>query len=147
MEQFKIDFYEDEFGPNTFPDFRRLTEPEMRHVRDKIKESLGLSNATSGLELLRAIRNHSCLVPGVNPNERNFDLKSLIDWLKVPQSGAIFVNWYRFDDMEKFRLTDFCNVFHDVWYPPADEAIELVDSQLRWIIFVAHWGVIRVLRL
>jgi hypothetical protein len=145
VEQFKIEYFEQEHGANTFPEFRTLTKEEMDHVLRLLKTRLGLPDKSDALEVLRTIDQKSFDVPGVDATEDVFDLHSVLARLGFSAERA-FVNWNQFGSIDEFGVKDLCNSFDEIFYPPADD-LEILDSKLTWLVSIRHYGAVRALAL
>ena len=77
--------------------------------------------------------------------DENFSLKSLLKELDIEVKGKIFINWYRFDNVDEISLDDLSHYFDDLWYPAAD-AIDVFDNTFGWILSINYSGNISLLK-
>jgi hypothetical protein len=64
----------------------------------------------------------------------------------VTSSETIFLNWYRYDDVDEMRLADVTKFFEDIWYPSSDD-LDIFDESLRWILSIRHDGEVKYVNL
>ena len=145
MQEYKIANFKRSNPLRSFPPFRRLGSEEGRKLAARLAERLRLPPPIDSLRLVRRIE--SCLKPvsGVNPLADGFKLSQLFWQLQIEAPDSVFVNWYRFDDVDEFQFADLETHFGDVWYPSSDD-IELFDTSLTWVIAVSHDGSVGVCR-
>lgn len=74
-----------------------------------------------------------------NAESNIFSLTELISSLNIVARDFVYVNWYRFDRIDKIKLTDLCENFEYIWYPGSDD-IEVFDDSLEWMISISHGG-------
>jgi len=146
VEHFKIAEFEREHGQGTFPRFRSLSPPETTALATSLLQVLALPVDAGPLELLSVIRSRSLPIDAVNADDENFCLGDLLRKLNYPESELVYLNWYQYDEIDECRTEDVVRLFHDIWYPSADD-LELIDSQLKWILSIEHHGMVRGLRL
>jgi hypothetical protein len=58
----------------------------------------------------------------------------------------VFINWYRFDDIDEMRLPDLAEHFADVWLPMAEDP-DIFDSTFTWMLSIAHYNAYTLRRL
>ena len=75
----------------------------------------------------------------MNSNDENFDLSAALSSMKIKCPENVFVNWYRYDNIDKFNLLDLTRYFDDIWYPELDD-VDIFDDSFTWIVSVAHSG-------
>jgi hypothetical protein len=54
----------------------------------------------------------------------------------------VYLNWYRFDDIDQIDLAALDQYFSDIWYPGSDD-LDVFDDSTDWIVSIAHFGKIR----
>ena len=82
-------------------------------------------------------------LPDVNA-EHGFDFCDLISELGLKAREDLFVNWHRFDQIDKITALDFGEHFNNIWYPSSDD-IEIFDADLEWFVLVRHDGYVSIL--
>ena len=146
MEPFKIEHYEREFGVGTFIPFRHLSANEASSIFQILKRRLELPEEFDGLQVVRIISQRGTFVYEFNADQDDFDLKQVMNYLNLNVGDKVFVNWYRFDNIDEFRTDDLIKKFSDIWYPSSDD-IYVFDSSMNWILSIDHGGYIQIVRL
>lgn len=142
MESFKIEQFEQENGVGSFPHFKSLTAEECEQVRRRIALSLGLEPNVDSKILLEKIFSLR-INRMVNFVNGALDLASELASISVDAESLVFINWYRFDDIDQIKLGDLSIHFNDIWHPIADD-IEIFDSTLSWVASISHYSVFRL---
>jgi hypothetical protein len=146
METFKIENYEREHGAGTFLSFRHLTGDKANHVLGSLKRRLELPDEFDGNQVVRFINDKSVIVNGVDATREDFDLKQVLSQLKFNLADTVYLNWYRFDELDEVQTDGLCRVFKDIWYQSSDD-LDIVDSNMNWLLSIAHHGVVSALSL
>ncbi len=144
METFKIECFEREYGPGTFPWHKALDSRSAEEVRQQLARALGMDVASSGLEMLLVIQERSQFVEGVNAEDEDFDLRAVLEPFGLAHEGQFYLNWYRFDKVDVIGAADVIAHFSDIWYPSSDD-IEIFDRSMSWVVSIAHYGVVSVM--
>ena len=121
MDKFKIENYEREHGAGTFVPFRHLGDEEANYVKEGLRMRLNLPEGLPSGEILRAIQDRSTLLPGVDADADEFNLRHVLDNLGFEVSEFTYLNWRRFDDIDEVKSSYLPPIFSDVWYPSADD--------------------------
>jgi hypothetical protein len=69
----------------------------------------------------------------------------LLRKLGVTSPKKVYLNWYRFDDIDQIDLADLDRYFFDIWYPDSDD-LDVFDDSADWIVSIAHHGNVRLFR-
>ena len=146
MEIFKITHFERDHGPGTFLRFRHLSTEESLAVAQRLWALLKLQGEVDAQRLVIAIWKAAKPVQDIDDAEEKFCLDDLLRRLGFRATGSVFLDWHRFDDVDEVLTEDFCRQFSDIWYPSSDD-LDIVDSELRWILTVSHYGLISAIRL
>ena len=126
---------------------QKCSEKEVATVRALLLRRLGLPEATDGLALVQAVEARSVAVEALDASRDDFDLAQFFaESIGISLEDYVFLNWYRFDELDRMRARDLAEFFSDVWYPSADD-LDVMDRQCRWIISIDHHGGLRVLQL
>jgi hypothetical protein len=144
MQAFKIENYEREHGFGTFVPFRHLSEGESKSIKEAVAKYLRLPQGISVSNMVKAIQDKSIPVDGVNAEEVDFSLRKVLDRLRFDLSEVTYLNWYRYDDIDEIRTEDILAKFDEIWYPSADD-LDLIDSNMKWLLSIHHSGTIRAL--
>jgi hypothetical protein len=145
MQQVKMDNFRPDPG-QAFPPFRALSRAECRVLRDRIASKVGVPATASEAELVRRIDDlagQQIAPPAVDPE---FNLGRALMKAGVTSSETIFLNWYRYDDVDEMRLADVTKFFEDIWYPSSDD-LDIFDESLRWILSIRHDGEVKYVNL
>jgi hypothetical protein len=145
MDDFKIKNFAGEHPGKQLP-VQRVSPEEVATVRALLLRRLGLPHATDGLALVKTVEARSVPVESQDASRRDFDLaKVLVDLVDINLDDHVFLNWYRFDQLDRMRAAELAELFDDVWSPAADD-LDVVDPRCRWVLSVNHHGGVRVLR-
>jgi hypothetical protein len=145
MDSVKVENFAHEHPESAFPAFRPLSHQEAERIKGLIAVRLGLPPDVSSLDFVRGLSERSKIVPGISAEE-NFNFRNLLNDLNIEARDKVYINWYRFDDIDEISLVDFSIYFDDIWYPAAD-AIEVFDESLAWIILIDYSGKIGFIKL
>ncbi len=146
MEKFKIEIFNQEKTGRPFPWFRSLKESETRILRQHLARAIGLPNDVSLLKLTQSIANMSVGYSDLNAEDEKFQLETTIQRLGVIPAEMLYVNWYRYDDIDEMRFKDVAEYFDYLWYPGPDD-IDLFDATYSWVLSISHDGYVSGVRL
>lgn len=141
MDTFKIDLFREAHPGTSFPAFETLREDACRRIREAIAERVGVPGNADPILLLRRIGEVITPVPGGDPEAPDFNLRSTLEQAGIHAQGTIFINWYRFDQIDKMKLEDLSHYFDDIGGTSADD-FEVFDETLDWIARVTHYGTV-----
>ncbi|NJL29129.1 MAG: hypothetical protein HC897_15225 [Thermoanaerobaculia bacterium] len=142
MHPFKIESFEQKHGACTFPPFRSLKPGECAEARRNIARALDLNPDADVDSILKNIFSLET-GPATSIDEARFDLISELARAGANAASTVFLNWYRFDEIDELELADLSSILMEIWYPSADD-IEIFDSSLSWIASVSHYGTFRL---
>jgi hypothetical protein len=145
MQSFKIENFERESG-TPFPPFSALSVDDCESLRRRLAERLGLPTAVNGLDLVRAVGRQESRNLSLVGGSPGFDLRKELTAAGIDPPLSVYLNWYRYDDIDEMRFDDLSRYFDDIWYPSSDD-LDVFDSSLRWILSVDHDGYGKVYRL
>lgn len=145
MERRNIEGFENAYPGRQFPTFRVLQDDEMQGVRSRIKTQLGLGDDVDNLQLVQALGSLGEVCGGMDARSSSFSLQKSLEELDISPLEKMFVNFYRFDDIDELRLEDVSEHFEYIWYEGSDD-IDLFDDTLSWILSVSHDGEISITR-
>ncbi len=146
MEAFKLKHFKKNHPDRKMPWFYKLKAGEARRLRQCLIKNLGLSSKVDSLRLITFLDKCEAELKGVNSLEKDFDLLSVFRQLGIQPGKKVFINWYRFDNIDCMYLTDLSKYFEDIWYPGSDD-IDIFDSTVSWIVSISHEGYIKYLKL
>lgn len=143
MEKFKIDNYIKENQGGSFPEYFTLDSRSCADIRELLSKKLGLDTSADGITLVNEV-----LRLGKNNEEFNgkgddFNLKKVMYSIGMGLPEYVFINWYRYDNIDKMKFSDLANHFDDVWYPDVDD-IDIFDETLSWVLSVTHYGQVKI---
>jgi len=83
---------------------------------------------------------------GINAENEHFDLAAVAKDLGISAEKKVYVNWYRYDNVDEIQFVDLTKYFDDIWYPGPDD-IDIFDATFSWILSISHDGAVRSARL
>lgn len=146
MDQVKIDNFIRENPESTFPKYIVLSDEECTDIRSSFFERLGLDASADGMTLVNEVDKRSEICEEFNCNEIYFDLKEVIASLGITCPEYVFINWYRYDDIDKMLFSDLAGYFDDIWYADVDD-IDVFDKTNTWLLSLSHYGQVKILKL
>lgn len=146
MDKLKIDNFSKTYPGVDFPRYISLDAAEAKKFRFMIAEKLKLDNCPDSLALVKKVDSLGELWKGRSAEEKSFNISQILSASGLNKPEYVYVNWYRYDDIDKLRLNDFDRYFEDIWYPDVDD-IDVFDDSVTWILSVAHSGCIKLLKL
>jgi hypothetical protein len=146
MEQVKIENFRREHPGTAFPWFRPLSPDEASNIKTRIRGLLTPDSGTDDLTLTRLVAAISVPLPGVSAEEPGFCLERQLQLRGVRPAPLVFINWYRYDEIDEMRLDELSKHLLYIWYPKTDD-IEVFDNSLQWMLTIAHTGEVGFVRL
>ncbi|WP_409523497.1 hypothetical protein [Nitrincola sp. MINF-07-Sa-05] len=146
MEQVKIDNFYRENPQVHYPEYVTLDSENCANIRASLSKKLGLNTPADSMTLVNLVDRHGKLCEEFNCKEDDFNLKRVLSSLGISWPEYVFVNWYRYDIIDKLRLCDLTNYFDDIWYEDVDD-IDIFDDMLEWVLSVTHYGQIKILKI
>ncbi len=143
MDKFKIENFTKDKPEGSFPECRSLSREEAFVLRRALGRKMNIPESASTLNFTKEIRKKCCVINGVNSKDERFKLQRFLREIRVNPLTVIYINWYRYDDIDEIRVDDLADHFLDIWYPSSDD-IEIFDATFSWIVGVSHDGVIEV---
>lgn len=104
----------------------------MQQIRIDLCDKMGISKSSENLELLKSVY-ESASKTAFNALDDGFELKKVFQSIGVGQEECVYINWYRFDDIDQMRFDDLNKYFDDFWYPSSDD-ISIFDSKISWVL-------------
>jgi hypothetical protein len=144
MHEIKIENFHRFYPDKIFPAYRELTLDECKAIVAVISEKYCI-RANDSLEFVLLLDQRQSFIESENADSDSFDLRRVFEKLQIKPLDEVFINWYRFDQMDSISFDDLAKYFDDIWYPSADD-IDIVDSSLEWILQIDHDGYIKVLK-
>lgn len=145
MDQIKIDNFSSQHPGCSFPEWDSLSKDACLEITQLIRKKFSLANIADGLALVRAIDALAQPCEIASHVSEDFDLNALLDACGVNAAEVVYINWYRYDEIDRLKRKDLARNFDDIWYPDVDD-IDVFDESLSWILSIRHDGYIRLLR-
>jgi hypothetical protein len=146
MDIIKLENFQGEYSDKTFPEFQTISGAEADKIRKKIAVLIGFNPNASPLELVRFLRQKAAIIPSKNAMLNDFNLESEIMQLGVNPHDEVYINWYRFDNIDRIKLVDLSTYFDDIWFARADD-IDVFDDSFSWIFSIGYLGDLSYLKL
>ena len=144
MNPAKIRNFENEHLGRQFPWFQNLNAFETRQIRETLVRAFGAQEVNAPVDLVTFLDDKAHVVNEVNADADSFSLLDILRRLGISPQPEIFINWYRFDQIDRMKLDDLADFFQNIWYPSADD-VDIFDSTLSWIVSVTHSGTVKSL--
>lgn len=135
----KIDAFCDYYKDCSFPWYVSLDAQNIDHHQKMIRKKFQCSPEATMLNVVRKIASLGEFIEGENANSEGFDIGDILLCKKIKKPEYIYIDWFRFDDIDKMKFTDFVKYFDDLWYPGADD-IFIYDDTFDWVLLVEHFG-------
>ena len=147
MEKFRIDnFLEAEPG-KVFPYFESVPPDVCRELKARLAQKLKLRRESDALIVLEAAVSKVQVLEGLSAEDRLFDLQGVLRRVSAVQPhDFVYINWDRFEHIDRMRVADLSQHFFYIWYSGPDD-IELFDDNLSWLMSIHHSGTVSVGRL
>lgn len=138
MEQFKVDNFA-KSSTEAFPSFSPLTQDQCHRILCRLQDLFGLEDKLDSMTIVSELSHHQMACPDTNAESDGFNLQQTLSNLGINPEEDIFINWYRFDDIDRMKYAQLSKCFSDIWYPSADD-VDIFDSSLKWILSIRHDG-------
>lgn len=145
MEEFKIKNFESQSPGGRFPKYHSLKAKEISALQNKLFAKLN-SNSKDLLELVKKVTYIASTINDVDAEFEGFILSDTITMLNIRPNDTVYINWYRFDDIDSMKYIDLTKYFHEIWYPSSDD-IDIFDDSLSWIVSIRHDGTVSLVTL
>lgn len=144
MKKFKLEHFIKDNPESVFPNYFSLDAGAATEIRRELAAKVNSNSQLADLSLVMTIDSLGQLCSGINAQNENFSLSKFLSRAGLNNIGDVFVNWYRYDDIDKFNLYELDKYFDYIWYPDADD-IDIFDESLSWIVSISHTGQIKLL--
>jgi hypothetical protein len=139
MEDFKVENFINNYSNEEFPWFRSLPKPELDVVTEKMCGLMRASGEGNLIDLVKKIIKNGEYLKNFNAENDDFSLLSVFKYLDITPLEKVFINWYRFDDIDEIHFEDLNKYFDDIWYPGPDD-IDIFDNSFSWVLSISHEG-------
>lgn len=147
MDQFKIDHFNRDHPGSRFPWFQQLSKDKCEQLRSALALKLGIFPNQEPLALYQQVLDLAVSLEGFDADEPSFSLTAVLDALKIKPSYHAYINWYRFDDVDCFVFNELAEHFEDVCTGYLSGDVCVFDDSLEWILFIMHYGWLRIVDL
>jgi len=143
MHTERIGIFKKENPGKDFPKFVEVSAEECKRISAMLSQKF-LKDTYSGLDLLSQLIKKSKRQSNVDATLESFSLLSVLKENGISVSEDGYVDYYRLDRMLRMRMQDIDSYFPYLFYPSADD-IQIFDTTLSWMIFIAHDGEVFIL--
>ena len=145
MHSIKREHFGANYPSESFPTVVSVSAEETAELRQKIAGRLQVA-ADDTLLLVKTLRSRSRLVEGARAEAEDFDLSAICWRERLRPASEVYVNWDRFNDIDRIAFADLSKHFDDIWYPASDD-IDIFDTTCDWFVSVDPTGEVRLTRL
>ncbi len=144
MKKAKIDNFKHAFPGQAFPPFTHLDAQTAARLKLLLGRKLGIANPADGLELIKKLEATGTAHAEYGAVEDVLPLGQVLASTNLSRPETVYLNWYRFDDIDSLKTVDFESHFPDIWYPSADD-LDVFDDSLEWVLTITHNGLMRLI--
>lgn len=141
MEQFKIDHFKNEYPQKEFPRFQSLDNENLEIVRMNVANAFKMPPHLGSLEFAKQIDSKMEHIEGKNAANESFNLQAILSEKNITPLTNVYINWYRFDNVDLISFEALSEYFSNIWYPSADD-IEIFDESMDWFLAIRHDGAV-----
>ena len=139
IEDFKKEHFNADFRDRPFPFVESVSAPQRLYFRNGLAFGLGMPQDAEPLDILRRLQESLEAPPSYDATDSSFDLELVARDLNLGPINDVYINWDRFDHVDRMHFGDLAKYFKYVWYSVSDD-IEIFDQTLRWVIVIRHDG-------
>lgn len=139
MDTFKVKHFEDTHPGETFPPFQAVHAKDAHRFRELLRARLQLDATADDLALVNALGKVEMRMDSANAQDDGFSLREVFNAIEIESCEQLYINWYRFDQIDQIRADDVMRCFDDIWYPASDD-IDIFDHSLSWVVSISHEG-------
>ena len=136
MENFKIDLFIGEYEKD-FPEYSHLSESACISIMEKLSKSFSVDFSSN---IAKKLDEKQFFEKSIDAKEE-FRLIDFLQKINVIPLSKIYINWYKFNDIDSIDLVDMDKYFYDIWFPSSDD-IDLFDENFNWIVSIRHDGIV-----
>ena len=145
MEKIKLDNFFNEYAGRDFPEYESLSKNACSNIIQSILEKFTLTDVTDGLSMVKAIDTLGIPCEVASYVDETFNLNALLKACGIEAADFVYINWHRYDKIDRLTRNDLTRHFYDLWYPEVDD-IDIFDDSINWILSIRHDGYIKMLR-
>jgi hypothetical protein len=142
MDEFKVELFKKEYKGKVL-NYISVSEINCKSIQDNISKRFNI-DSKSLFDFVEKLSAKQTPIEGVDANEM-FNLKDVLGDLLITPQLRVYVNWYRFDEIDQFNIDDFEKYFDDIWFAGSDD-IDIFDDSLKWILSIRHDGLVSILK-
>ncbi|MEX0599721.1 MAG: hypothetical protein WD205_03690, partial [Rhodothermales bacterium] len=105
---------------------------------------VGAEESPGSPRLVTAVRAASAVLGEYDANAVDLRISDILKECGIHPATKVYVNWDRFEEVDRMALDDLDDFFHYIWYPSSDD-IDVFDDDLEWILSVTHGGSVMIL--
>jgi len=139
IEDFKLKHFKEDHPGTEFPAFENVGASKRTQLKETLAVRLGLLNDADGLDVVKRVHDSFEVESIYNATESSFNLKSIVEDLELEPNEYVYINWDRFEHLDRIRFADLADHFPYIWYSVSDD-IEIFDDNQRWVIVLRHDG-------
>jgi hypothetical protein len=139
MDIMKIENFGKAYPGRSFPAFEHIDTASAAALKSQISGKFQLGPDTDGLSMVRALDSLGQACDEADATAQDFKVRDFLLSRGIAPSEYVYLNWRRFDDIDRLRIKDLDEAFEDIWYPGVDD-IEVFDDSLDWMLSIAHHG-------
>lgn len=143
MEKLKIENYLKAFPGAVLPEYQALSAASAAMLRDSLKRRFNIATDADPLTIVRELDALGVVWTGFNAQDETFRVSKVLASAHIAVREHTYVNWYRYDDIDKIRFDDLDRSLVDLWYPGADD-IDIFDDSLGWVLSISHRGSVKL---
>lgn len=143
MNTFKVENFKRENPKMDFPWYETLDITSLDTLKEKVSSALSLSKEFNFDELIALLRSFETFERDINASDADFNMLKLLESKNIKPNDTIYVNWYRFDEVDRMKVKELSKYFSDIWYPSSDD-IEIFDDSYSWFTSISHSGEVTV---
>ncbi|GAA4354192.1 hypothetical protein GCM10023165_45160 [Variovorax defluvii] len=144
MDQHKIENFAKAHPGVAFPTYLHVDHSHASAIRDAIAKSID-SPELKGLALVKRLRAAATEVASLQGDAPAFSIGRLLSERGLKRPEKVYLNWYRFDDIDQIGLADLDRHLSDIWYPGTDD-LDVFDDSAAWIVSITHYGKVWLFR-
>jgi hypothetical protein len=143
VDKLKIENYLKASPGAVFPEYRPLSAASAAILRDSLKRRFNIATDADPLTVARELDALGVVWAGFNAQDETFRVSKVLASARIAAREHAYVNWYRYDNIDKIRFDDLDRSLVDLWYPGADD-IDIFDDSLGWVLSIAHHGSVKL---
>ncbi len=112
MEMFKIEHFKTAYPNIEFPEFYSLDDADLPRLQNRLFDKLNIKDRDL-LKLTKTLNSLASIISAVNAENEGFYLSSVFSHENIRPNEWVYLNWYRYDQVDKIRFSDLEKYFDD----------------------------------